>query len=48
LYDAFDNLLAVGKLSRPVLKDSDRDLTIKLRIDYKISKSLQFFSKKKK
>lgn len=34
LYDAFDNLLAVGKTSRPILKDSDRDLTIKLRLDY--------------
>lgn len=34
LYDAFDNLLAVGKVSRPVLKDSDRDLTIKLRLDF--------------
>lgn len=34
LYDSFDNLLAVGKVSRPVLKDSERDLTIKLRLDY--------------
>jgi hypothetical protein len=34
LYDASNNLLAVGKLSRPVLKDSDRDLSIKLRLDY--------------
>lgn len=34
LYDAFDNLLAVGKVSRPVLKDSDRDLTIKIRLDF--------------
>lgn len=34
LYDSFDNLLAVGKVSRPVLKDSERDLTIKIRLDY--------------
>lgn len=34
LYDAFDNLLAVAKLSRPVLKDAERDLTIKVRLDY--------------
>jgi len=34
LYDAFDNLLAVGKVSRPLLKDGERDLTLKLRLDY--------------
>lgn len=34
LYDANDNLLAVSKVSRPVLKDSDRDLTFKLRLDF--------------
>lgn len=34
LYDSFDNLLAVGKVSRPVLKDGERDLTIKIRLDY--------------
>lgn len=34
LYDAFDNLLGVAKLSRPVLKAPDRDLTLRLRIDY--------------
>jgi hypothetical protein len=34
LYDAFDNLLGVAKLSRPVIKDSDRDLTIKVRLDW--------------
>lgn len=34
LYDAYNNLLGVGKLSRPVLKDSEKDLNIKLRIDY--------------
>lgn len=34
LYDANDNLLAVAKLSRPILKDADRDLTLKIRLDY--------------
>ncbi len=34
LYDAFNNLLAVAKLSRPVLKANDRDLTLKIRLDY--------------
>lgn len=34
LYDAYDNLLAVGKLSRPVFKDNQRDFTVKLRLDY--------------
>lgn len=34
LYDAYDNLLGVGKLSRPVLKDNEKDLNIRLRVDY--------------
>jgi len=34
LYDAFDNLLAVAKLSRPVLKDNERAETLKIRLDY--------------
>ena len=34
LYDASDNLLAVAKVSRPVLKDADRDITLKVRLDY--------------
>jgi len=33
-YDANDNLLAVAKTSRPILKDASRDLTLKVRIDY--------------
>ncbi len=33
-YDSNDNLLAVGKLSRPVEKSYDRDLTLRLRIDF--------------
>lgn len=34
LYDANDNLLAVGKLSRPVEKNSERDLTFRIRLDF--------------
>lgn len=34
LYDANDNLLAVAKTSRPILKDDERDLTLKTRIDF--------------
>jgi hypothetical protein len=34
LYDANDNLLAVGKLSRPVMKSNERDLTTRLRLDF--------------
>lgn len=33
LYDAYDNLLALGKTSRPIYKNSSRDFTVKLRID---------------
>jgi len=34
MYDANDNLLSVAKLSRPVLKDDERDLTFKVRLDF--------------
>jgi hypothetical protein len=34
LYDANDNLLAVAKLSRPVEKSSERDLTLRVRLDF--------------
>jgi hypothetical protein len=34
LYDALDNLLAVAKLSRPVLKDDERDIAFKVRLDF--------------
>lgn len=34
MYDANDNLLSVAKLSRPVLKDDERDLTFKCRLDF--------------
>lgn len=34
LYDANNNLLAVGKLSRPVEKSPERDNTFRLRLDY--------------
>lgn len=34
LYDANDNLLAVAKLSRPVQKSPERDLTFRVRLDF--------------
>lgn len=34
LYDANNTLLAVGKLSRPVEKNNERDLTYRLRLDF--------------
>jgi hypothetical protein len=34
MYDANDNLLAVAKLSRPVKKSSERDLTFRVRLDF--------------
>ena len=34
LYDANNNMLAVGKLSRPVEKNDEKDLTVRLRLDF--------------
>jgi len=34
LYDANDNLLAVAKLSRPIEKSPERDLTLRIRLDF--------------
>jgi len=34
LYDANDNLLAVAKMSRPVQKSPERDLTFRIRLDF--------------
>lgn len=34
LYDANNNLLAVAKLSRPIEKNSEKDLTFRTRLDY--------------
>lgn len=34
LYDANSNLLAVAKLSRPVEKSPERDLTLRIRLDF--------------
>lgn len=34
LYDSNDNLLAVAKLSRPVEKNDEKDLTLRIRLDY--------------
>jgi hypothetical protein len=34
LYDANDNMLAVAKMSRPVEKNDEKDLTIRIRLDF--------------
>lgn len=34
LYDANDNLLAVAKLSRPIEKNNEKDITIRVRLDF--------------
>ena len=34
LYDANDNLLAVAKMSRPVEKNDEKDLTVRVRLDF--------------
>jgi len=34
LHDEFGNLLAVAKLSRPIHKNDERDLTLRLRLDF--------------
>lgn len=34
LYDANDNLLAVAKVSRPIEKNPEKDLTLRVRTDY--------------
>jgi hypothetical protein len=34
MYDANDNLLAIAKLSRPVQKSPERDLTFRVRLDF--------------
>ena len=34
LYDSNNNLLAVAKLSRPVEKNDEKDLTFRIRLDF--------------
>ena len=34
LYDAAEELLAVAKLSRPVEKNDEKDLTFRVRLDF--------------
>lgn len=34
LYDAYNNLLAVGKVSRPIYKSPERPLTLVGRLDF--------------
>lgn len=42
LYDANDNLLAVAKVSRPIEKNNERDLTLRLRIDFSKKHKLHY------
>jgi len=42
LYDANDNLLAVAKMSRPVEKSPERDLTFRVRLDFAKKKSRSY------
>jgi hypothetical protein len=46
LYDADNNLLAVAKTSRPILKNFQREYTVKVRLDYARKKNIRFCSKK--
>jgi hypothetical protein len=34
LYDSNDNLLAVAKMSRPIEKNDEKDLTVRIRLDF--------------
>ena len=47
LYDAYDNLLGVGSLSKPVYKARDRDFTLKVRLDFFGRKSRTYITKSK-
>lgn len=42
MYDANDNLLAVAKLSRPVEKSPERDLTFRVRLDFAKKKTFRY------
>ena len=42
MYDANDNLLAVAKLSRPVEKSPERDLTLRVRLDFAKKRSFRY------
>lgn len=46
LYDADNNLLAVAKMSRPILKNYQREYTVKVRLDFFGKKNIRIFSKK--
>ena len=48
LYDAYDNLLGVAKLSRPVYKDRQRDFTLKCRLDFFRKNSRTYITKSQK
>lgn len=46
LYDDQNNLLAVAKTSRPILKNYQREYTVKVRLDYFRKKNIRISSKK--
>jgi hypothetical protein len=46
LYDADNNLLAVAKTSRPILKNYQREYTVKVRLDYLRKKKIHVSSAK--
>jgi hypothetical protein len=46
LYDDQNNLLAVAKTSRPILKNYQREYTVKVRLDYASKKNIRISSKK--
>lgn len=42
LYDVNDNLLAVAKLSRPVEKSAQKDLTLQIRLDFSHKRTISY------
>lgn len=42
LYDANDNLLAVAKVSRPIEKNNERDITLRVRLDFAKKRSFSY------
>lgn len=42
LYDANDNCLAVAKVSRPIEKNAERDLTFRIRLDFASKKTRSY------
>jgi len=45
LYDSNDNLLCVAKVSRPIEKNNEKDITLRIRIDFAKKNSIHFTTK---